>query len=332
MVLLIARERLFVIGIRQAYLLSKVNAARLSPKTVLFTGVPRDILSSDNHKSIFGPEAEHFWPVSTLEELEDHVDHRNELVSKLENAQVRFLKKTSKRSTTSQDSSNGHDVTGHVHRLINTDIRPSHRTKPLVGNKIDTIDSVRQELPEAAELVKKSRDSEDGRGPSAAIFVSFSSQASARKAYRDVKFHSLLPTRSRFIGVKPKEVLWKNLALDPARRVSQASIASAFVIVVIILWTIPVGIIGTISNIDYLQEKLEFLKFVNKLPDPILGFIKGFLPSFILSSVVSYVPKFFRCTRLMPFSPALCLRVQILPNSQESRQRLRRSFRHKPGT
>lgn len=295
MIFLIARERLRVIGIRQAYLLSEVNAARLAPKVVLFTGVPKDVLGSDDIKAIFGQDAEHSWPVSTLEELEDLVDDRNKLAFKLEKAEVSFLKKSQGDSAISHDGSNGYSVTGHVHRLISGSTRPTHHPKSLFGQKVDTIDSLRQNLPEAADKVEKARDSDDGRGLSAAIFVSFTTQAAARKAYRDVKFHSLLPTRSRFIGVQPKEVLWKNLALVPARRVSQASIASAFVIAVVVFWSIPIGIIGTISNIDYLQEKLKFLRFVNNLPDPILGFIKGFLPPFILSTVVSYVPNFFRC-------------------------------------
>lgn len=306
-VLLIARERLFVIGIRQAYLLSEVNAARLSPKVVLFTGVSENILNSEDPKAVFGEDAEHFWPVSTLEELEDLVDKRNGLATKLENAEVSFLKNSQKKSMGSQDSANGHSIQGHVHRLIGGSTRPTHRAKLLVGQHVDTIDSLRQDLPEAVDRVKKSRESDDDRGPSAAIFVSFTTQAAARKAYRNVKFHSLLPTRSRFIGVQPKEILWKNLALAPARRVSQASIASIFVIAVVILWSIPIGVIGTISNIDYLQEKLKFLRFVNKLPDPVLGFIKGFLPSFILSTVVSYVPNFFRCMFPECLSRLLCL-------------------------
>ena len=98
----------------------------------------------------------------------------------------------------------------------------------------------------------------------------------------------------KYIGVQPKEVIWQNLNLDPSLRITYSYIAIGIAIATIILWSIPVGIIGTISNINYLTDKVRFLRFINKLPAPILGLITGLVPPLLLSTAVSYVPYFFK--------------------------------------
>jgi len=54
--------------------------------------------------------------------------------------------------------------------------------------------------------------------------------------------------------------------------------------------------VGTLSNINYLADKVHFLRFVYDLPPAVLGVLTGLLPPLILSSFISYVPKFMRCT------------------------------------
>ena len=99
----------------------------------------------------------------------------------------------------------------------------------------------------------------------------------------------------KFIGVQPKEVIWKNLTITPAGRISRSYIANVFVAAIIIFWSIPIAIVGALSNISYLTDKVKFLGFINNLPDPILGLLTGLLPPFLLGLFVSYVPYFFRC-------------------------------------
>jgi hypothetical protein len=53
--------------------------------------------------------------------------------------------------------------------------------------------------------------------------------------------------------------------------------------------------VGTISNINYLTGRFHFLRFINDLPTAVLGLLTGLLPPYLVSELVSYVPKIFRC-------------------------------------
>src|SRR6202012_1612872 len=80
----IARERLWLIGLRQAWTVSKRNASRLSSRTVLFLSCPRDALQESNMHRFFGDNAVRIWPVTRVASLEALVSHRDSKLSQLE--------------------------------------------------------------------------------------------------------------------------------------------------------------------------------------------------------------------------------------------------------
>ena len=297
----VSRERIFLTGLRQAYLLSKSNAARLSSRTVLFLHPAREPLDDDNLQRLFGDEARRHWTVTDLSELESLVDDRNDKAMMLEAAEVKLTMNANKRRLKGHRKNghgNGHSAdNGNDAALADSDLRPSHRLKPLVGEKVDTINWSRDFVSEKAKQVQETRESDDLKNVQhgTAVFVEFATQAAAHRAYRQVRFHQTLHMDPRYIGVVPKEVIWKNLQLSPAARLSKIYSSTAFVAATILLWSIPIGFIGTISNLNYLADKVHFLRFMYKLPDAIIGLITGLLPPFLMSTFVSYVPKFFRC-------------------------------------
>lgn len=63
----------------------------------------------------------------------------------------------------------------------------------------------------------------------------------------------------------------------------------------IIFWSFPSAIVGTMSNVSYLTEILPFLDFINKLPEAIKGAILGLLPSAAIVMLMSLVPTICRC-------------------------------------
>jgi hypothetical protein len=63
----------------------------------------------------------------------------------------------------------------------------------------------------------------------------------------------------------------------------------------ILFWAIPVAIVGLISNVNYLTDKVHFLRFINDIPPVVLGVITGLLPSVLLSVLMSLVPVVCRC-------------------------------------
>ena len=64
----------------------------------------------------------------------------------------------------------------------------------------------------------------------------------------------------------------------------------------IIFWAIPVAFVGTISNINYLTNRVHFLKFIQSIPPVILGVITGLLPSIMLAVLMALLPIILRCT------------------------------------
>ncbi|KAM3415085.1 hypothetical protein BST61_g10219 [Cercospora zeina] len=294
--LAIAFERLRLIGFRQACYLHEPYSSRLSAKTVLFVNVPRDALLSENLNKRFGDEAKHSWPVKDTGDLPKLIEERSGAVEELESAQYDFIVKNAKAqkggsgvtssSDTSVENGNAHSQVKH---------RPTTRKPLLVGQKLDRIEKAREKLLHLEERIKVVRAAPSRNIPGeGAVFVSFASQEAAHRAFQQVRFHKQLPIQDRYLAVQPKEVLWQNVQLPVANRLSKASLGLVFVIAFTIFFAIPVGLVGTLSNVRELADRIQFLSFLKDLPDWLLGLLVGFVPPAVVSWFVSYVPKLFR--------------------------------------
>ena len=248
---------------------------------MLYLSVPPDGLREENLGRWFGENAVRSWVVSDRSDLEKLVGKRNSGIEKLEGLEVQLLKNANKDK--GEGTSNGQP---------NAQSRPTHRTNYVVGDEVDSISRSRKELKTLLSEVDRVRQADSG-GPNKrtrAIFVEFKDQRSAHQAFQLVQHSSPLTLQPRYIGVQPKEVIWQNLNLDPSLRITYSYLAVALAIAIIIFWSIPIGIIGTLSNINYLTDQFKFLGFINNLPDPILGLLTGFVPPLLVSTVISYVP------------------------------------------
>lgn len=290
--LLIARERLLLVGTRQAYLLEESRAKKLSARTVLFLNVPKDALLSENLKSHFGEHAERAWPVKDTGDIADFAQKRNDAAMKLESAEFDLIVKANKQrrrgSNSAQSLENG--------RSGSKAHRPTARQPPIIGTKYDLIDRSRASVVEFAKQTEEHRAAPGNKLPGqSAIFVSFSDKGAAHRAFETLSFKTpAIPLQDRYLEVAPKEVLWENVTLPLPKRLSKASLGLVFVVAFTIFFSIPSSIIGTISNISYLVDEYEWLSFLNELPDWLLGLISGLAPPFLTSWLTSYVPKLFR--------------------------------------
>jgi calcium permeable stress-gated cation channel len=301
-IVVVTREQLFLVGARQAQLSSKYNASRLSLRVVLFLFAPGEALKEERLHETFGTEAQKSWIVSDNTQLEKLVTERNDTAMRLEAAEVQLSRQANERrlmSTRGQHNGSTSENGGTATSQVPNQSRPKHKSTPVVGNKLDTIEWGRKSLPDLQKRVEAEREAskEPPKPKSSAVFVAYSSPAAAQRAYLEVKFHPIVSkvAPDRFIGVLPKEALWNNLTLTPPNRISRASLATLLVIATILFWAIPIGIVGAISNINYLTDKVKFLQFLNKLPPSVIGLISGLLPPLAISTLVSYVPKIFRC-------------------------------------
>nr|POE63543.1 uncharacterized protein rsn1 [Quercus suber] len=288
---LVARERLRLIGIRQAYFLDESYASRLSARTVLFMNAPREACQPDNMKKFFGEAAERSWPVKDTGDLEALIEQRNRSTFDLESAQMDLSVKAMKLRKHGKWTSNGLEDG----QVVPKSQRPTHRHPPLVGVKVDSIDQSRHLVIDLNKKIESHRAAPGRNIPEqAAVFVAFSDQAAAHRAFQRVTFQPHLPLEDRFLAPQPKEIIWKNIAMPSTIRMSKASFALAFVVAFTIFFSIPTGILGTISNVKYLANNVKWLEWINDLPSWVVGLLSGLVPPALTSWFVSYVPKLFR--------------------------------------
>ncbi|KAI1307143.1 DUF221-domain-containing protein [Xylaria venustula] len=311
----ITRERLWLVGLRQAWTLSTPHAKRLSSRTVLFLSAPRDSLDQNNMYRFFGDSVVRVWPVTqsdTLQTLWTLVSERNVLVQKLESAEALLIHKANSWAAHRMGDGNNR------YRLSYSDIpdlvklamrlRTMPRTFPFSflpfasyfgipqSEKVDTIQSLREQVKEKEALIEDMRKSYEIEEPdgAAAVFVEFKTHADAQRAYERVESPSRLTLSPRYVGVKPSEVVWDNLTIPPVKRIYRQSIALVTVVMAIVFWSVPSGLVGIVSHISYLAENFEWLDFLNDLPGPLNGLLSGLVPPLLTSYISKDVPLLFR--------------------------------------
>ncbi|KAI0201688.1 hypothetical protein F4808DRAFT_424770 [Astrocystis sublimbata] len=303
----VTRERLWLIGLRQAWNLSTPNARRLSSRTVLFLSAPKEALERSSMSRFFGEGAIRIWPITKQETLQALVSQRNGLIEKLESAEAVLIHKANSKKV--RRTIDGRDrfrfSYPDIPELVRTLIRLRSKPKMFLfgsllnfrySKKEDTIQSLRDEIKEKEELIREKRSNHDIAEPrgAAAVFVEFKTQAEAQRASQQIASSNPLALMPRYIGVKPNEVIWDNLTIQPLRRVSQEGIATSLIILTIVFWSIPSGLVGTLSNISYLAENFQWLSFLNNLPNSVIGLLSGLLPPLLTSLLAKDVPLIFR--------------------------------------
>lgn len=298
----VARERMWLIGLRQAWYMSQANASRLSSRTVLYLDPPKDVSSDADAQSNFGQHATNKWIITPTKSLDDLVESRDDKTMRLEYAEVSFLKHASKENS---KLSGGNDSVATEAPDVSSVEAARQREQIYHASEatIDIINHLRADVKEATEKVNKKRESysaeRSGSHGRSAIFVEYRNQSEAQRAYQGERWLGNIPVppnlllRSKLIGVVPNEIIWKNLAMPYAERLSKKSIANILIAALIIFWSIPTAIVGTISNLNYLAS-FELLHWIKTLPDPLLGLLTGLLPPLLTSMLAAYVPNLMR--------------------------------------
>lgn len=314
---MIARENIFYVNLRQAYLLSPLYANRISSRTVLFTSVPEDFLNEARLRKTFGKQVKNVWMATDCEKLEELVEERDKVAFKLEGAETKLIRLAGKarlksikkgavvdeRVRADEDGESGSVASV----WVDPKARPTHRLKFLIGKKVDTINWCRSELerliPEIDALQATYRAHEGKLICS--VFIEFYTQTEAQAAYQSLAHHEALHMAPRFIGVDPEQVIWSNLNISWASRVIRNIVVLTLVTLLIIFWSIPVGFIAIISNIHSLIEKAPWLDWLLKIPTVIFGVIQGLLPAVLLSVLMALLPIILRFMAKKSGAPSL---------------------------
>jgi hypothetical protein len=319
---MITREHLFYINLRQAYLFSPAYASRISSRTVLFTAVTPDLLEKEKVRTMFGRDkVKNVWIATDTKELEEKVKERDSAAMKLEGAETKLivmankarnkaLKKQGSAENPETDIGDGQfdDESGSVAaRWVEAKKRPTHRLKMLIGKKVDTINWARSEIerltPEIAELQAKHRAGETKLVSS--IFVEFYRQSDAQSSFQSVAHNLPLHMSPRYIGLDPTQVIWANLRIKWWERLGRHAATIGFICALIIFWAIPTAVVGAISNIDSLTDRVHFLRFIDSVPSWIKGVITGLLPTVLMSVLIALVPIIMRLMAKWGGAPSL---------------------------
>ncbi|KAI4748591.1 DUF221-domain-containing protein [Aureobasidium sp. EXF-12298] len=317
--IIVTREIIYFISLRQSIITSVAYSSRMSSRTVMFTNVAPEYLKESALRELFAGVSR-VWIQPNTKELDDVVDERDKAVNKLEAAEnklVQKLVKTHKKAEKKgkEDKSTIDRESGRVE--VDPKIRPTHRLGkiPFIGKKVDTIDWARPEIVKLNKKVTEEIDKAHNAEKIPAVFVQFDTLEAAQAAHRQmsgtkqkVKGAKLTP---KVVGVAPNDIIWKNLNKKNmvTRMIMIAS--TIFVILMIVFWAIPVAFVGVISNIKTL-ETISFLTWIAKIPTVILGVITGLLPSIMLAVLMALVPIVLRLLAGMfePTRSTVELRVQ----------------------
>jgi calcium permeable stress-gated cation channel len=315
---LVTREMIYYVNLRQAYLMSPLYAQRMSSRTVLFQSVPVEYADEHKIRRMFGDQLKNVWVASEVKELEEMVEERTKAAMKLEaaetkliklanNARLKSLKKGGQQPISMADEELGAESGSAAARWVRPKARPTHRLKPIIGKKVDTINWARGEMARLNPLIEREQNiyRAGEAKPRNAVFVEFYNQVDAQAAFQMLAHHKMLHMAPRVVGMVPEEIIWSNLGMTWKTATSRNIISIAAATALTIFWSFPVAIVGSISQINTLTTVLPWLNFINDIPQVILGVVTNLLPSVMLAILVSLVPVFFRLLGKLAGKPTL---------------------------
>ncbi|KAK2811017.1 hypothetical protein FQN49_008493, partial [Arthroderma sp. PD_2] len=286
---MVTRELLYFINLRQAYFMSPLYASRISSKTVLFTSVPEEYCNEAKIRTMYGNDkVKNVWLVTDVKELEELVGERDKAAFRLEGAETSLIKMAN--VARGKALLKGGDVedpaaapenapdgeSGSVaSRWVKASKRPTHKLKPIIGKKVDTINWAREEIARLNPLIDEMQNRHingDAKRISS-VFVEFYTQNEAQAAYQMLAHNQPLHMAPRYIGLNPNEIIWSNLRIKWWELLIRYAVTVSAVTALIVFWAIPVAAVGVISNVNYLMEKVPFLRFIGDIPPVILGVV-----------------------------------------------------------
>ncbi|KJZ72979.1 hypothetical protein HIM_07551 [Hirsutella minnesotensis 3608] len=314
---MIMRECIFYINLRQAYLLAPHYARRISSRTVLFTAVPADFLNETKLRHMFNNSVRHIWLTGKTDKLDETVEERDKVAMKLEGAEVKLIKMVNKARSKAASGKGDKTADAHDHdaeggsiaaRYVPAKKRPSHRLGllGLVGKKVDTIEWGRSELQRLVPEIETAQTewTQGHFDKIGAVFIEFNTQADAQAAYQTITHHKALHMCPKVIGVKPSDVIWKNLSIPWWQLIVRRYAVVGLIAALIIFWAIPVAIVGVIGQVAILKN-IPGLTWLKDIPEKILGVISGLLPSILMAVLMSLVPVIMRLCGKLAGAPTL---------------------------
>lgn len=182
--------------------------------------------------------------------------------------------------------------------------RPTHRLAmfewtpdwlpglPYIHKKVDTIYWCRQELARLNLEIEEDQKHPERFPIMTSAFIQFNNQAAAHMACQCVIHHVPKHMAPRVVEISPSDVIWDNMAMSWWMQWLRVALACAFVVGMVILWGFPVAFSASLSEIDSLIAKYNWLSFLRE-NEYVYKFVKlaaGVLPQAFLAIILALVP------------------------------------------
>ncbi|GME90707.1 unnamed protein product [[Candida] boidinii] len=289
----IYKELIYYISFRHAAETSPKYAELLASKTMFIDNVPESSLNDSELTELF-PTAIRFWFGRNTKDLQKLVKERTKLSGKYEGALNKVIKKSMKlRQKAIKKNKPIPEPSDELVSYIPEKKQPTHRLKFLIGEKVKTLIYGPERIGELNNLIDEEQQKyPDGFDKTGGVFLEFPNALELQRAYQSVDYNPIFKNSRKFTGVGPEDVCWDNLGLSWSVRNGKNILAKTILTLTIIFWSIPVAVVGCISNINFLTEKVHFLRFINNMPDVLMGIITGMLPTIALAVLMSLLPPF----------------------------------------
>jgi hypothetical protein len=293
---------------RQEFISSAKYSNSAQARTILITGIPNDYLSERKLSAMYshlpGGVAK-IWLNRDLKDMPDLFDERTKACNKLEAAQSKLQKIAYKKIKKGKVESSLHDKDAEVSldvadKYVTKKERPTHKLGALgcFGEKVDTIEWCQQEIPRLTnelETRRKAADTDyETYKPQAAAFIMFHTQIAAQIAVKAQAHHLPYRMANHYAGAHPLDVIWPNLSLNPYAAKIRSAGGWAITIAVVIFWTVITGVVGVISNVQGLAQKVSWLHWLDSIPSAVVGIIQGILPTVLLAVLNILLVMFLR--------------------------------------
>lgn len=179
------------------------------------------------------------------------------------------------------------------HRLPLFDFTPSWLPGlPLIHKKVDTIYWCRQELARLNVEIEEDQKNPERFPVMTSAFIQFNNQAAAHMACQCTIHHVPKHMAPRVVEISPNDVIWENMSMSWWEQWVRVTLACSLVTGIVILWFFPVAFSASLSEIDTLIQRYQWLGFLRQ-NNNVYKFVKlaaGVLPQAFLAIILALVP------------------------------------------
>lgn len=319
-VYLIRREMFHFTHMRHQFLISKSHSQLAQARTVLISPVPAELADEADLRTFasFVPGGiDKVWMYRDSRVLNNLFEKRQTACEKLEFAGATLLKSAtlawryrdkqyrkiqSRKLKDAEHSNEERALTSLplsrelLDELVALNLRPKHKTGflGLLGRRVDTIDWFKAEISRLNKEIKDNRQHVAKGKFLGSTFIRCNLQMGAHVLSQCLSYHEPLQMYNKWMEAHPKDIVWRNLDDGALEMKSRYVISWLSTGGLIFVWAIPVGFIGTLSNLSNLCERVHWLGWVCEVPNFARALIEGVLPPLLLAIMFALLPSILR--------------------------------------